>query len=228
MRCASMPELDEVCAHRNRIFDFHGNAGSSCCATEREMWQLWMSCIRNFCSNASESCCFALATQGPRQPPHVLQQKGCGSNTDRQPNAGSQAAPRNHRITQLEVQLGKAQHTIKHLQANAPGQAGLASGQRTAETTATRGRTIQEQTDLTQEGVHPEPILLQSHRARRCGDTRIHPGVPGHRHIFAIRKITAGSEAQPIPFNPKRKLTFCSPGNTQPISGAAASIYEPQ
>ena len=32
-----------------------------------------------------------------------------------------------------------------------------------------------------------------SHRARSRGDIRIHPGVPGHRHLLAIRKTAAGS-----------------------------------
>ena len=67
-----------------------------------------------------------------------------------------------HRITQLEAQLAKAQHTIQRLQANASGQASLTPGQRTAERTATLGRTIQEQIDrLTEEVGPPEPILPQ-------------------------------------------------------------------
>ena len=92
-----------------------------------------------------------------------------------------------HRIAQLEVQLAKAQHTIKHLQANASGQASLAPGQRTAETTATPGENDPGANGSTR--THPPT----SHRARRCGNSRIHPSVPGHRHIFAIRKTTAGS-----------------------------------
>ena len=62
-----------------------------------------------------------------------------------------------HRITQLEAQLAKAQHTAQRLQAKAPGQASLTPGQRTVERTATRGRTIQEQIDRLTEEVGPQP-----------------------------------------------------------------------
>ena len=65
-----------------------------------------------------------------------------------------------HRITQLEVQLAKAQHTIRHLQTNTPGQANLAPGHSAAEPAGARGSTIQEQIDrLTQEVGPSEPIL---------------------------------------------------------------------
>ena len=65
-----------------------------------------------------------------------------------------------HRFTQLEVQLAKAQHTIRRLQTNAPGQASLAPGHSVAEPTAARGSTVQEQIDrLTQEVGPSEPIL---------------------------------------------------------------------
>ena len=132
-----------------------------------------------------------------------------------------------HRITQLEVQLAKAQHTIKHLQANASGQASLAPGHRTAETTATRGRTIQEQIDrLTQEVGPPQPILPQvtEHDAVEMAES-----IPASQDtvIFSPsgRPLLDQDEPSPAdtPFNPKRKLTFSSPGNTQPTSGAAAS-----
>ena len=132
-----------------------------------------------------------------------------------------------HRITQLEVQLAKAQHTIKHLQANASGQASLAPGQRQAETTATRGRTIQEQIDrLTQEVGPPEPILPQ---VTEQDVVEIAESIPASQDtvIFSPsrRPLLDQDEPSPAdtPFNPKRKLTFSSPGNTQPTSGAAAS-----
>ena len=65
-----------------------------------------------------------------------------------------------HRITQLEAQLAKAQHTIKHLQANAPGQASLGPRQATAATSATPGQN--------------DPGANRSPHTRR-GATRTHP-----------------------------------------------------
>ena len=96
-----------------------------------------------------------------------------------------------HRIIQLEVQLAKAQHTIKHLQANASGQASLAPGQRAAETTAENDPRANRSPHTRSGATRTHPPT--SHRARRCGNSRIHPGVPGHRHISTIRKTTAGS-----------------------------------
>ena len=132
-----------------------------------------------------------------------------------------------HRITQLEVQLAKAQHTIKHLQANASGQANPGPNQRPAETTATRGRTIQEQIDrLTQEVGPPEPILPQ---VTEQDVAEVAESIPASQDtvIFSPsgRPLLDQDEPSPAntPFNPKRKLTFSSPGNTQPTSGAAAS-----
>ena len=83
--------------------------------------------------------------------------------------AASQGAD-SHRITQLEAQLAKAQHTIQRLQANAPGQASLAPGHSTAERTATRGRTTGSRSIIARPPT--------SHRERSRGNTRIHPGVP--------------------------------------------------
>ena len=126
-----------------------------------------------------------------------------------------------HRITQLEAQLAKAQHTIRGLQANAPGQASLTPGQ--AEKTATRGSTIQEQIDrLTQEVGPPEPILPQvtEHEV-----VDIPESIPASQDtvIFSPsgRPLLDQDEPSPVdtPFNP----TFSSPGNTQPTSGAAAA-----
>ena len=132
-----------------------------------------------------------------------------------------------HRITQLEVQLAKAQHTIQRLQANAPGQASLAPGHSTAERTATRGRTIQEQIDrLTQEVGPSEPILPQ---VTENEVVEIPEAIPASQDtvIFSPsgRPLLDRDEPSPVdtPFNPKRKLTFSSPGNTQPTSGAATS-----
>ena len=132
-----------------------------------------------------------------------------------------------HRITQLEVQLAKAQHTIKHLQANAPGQASFVPGQRAAETSATRGRTIQEQIDrLTQEVGPPEPILPQ---VTEQDVVEVAESIPASQDTIIFspsgRPLLDQDEPSPAntPFNPKRKLTFSSPGNTQPTSGAAAS-----
>ena len=48
-----------------------------------------------------------------------------------------------HRITQLEVQLAKAQHTIQRTQANMPGQASAATTHHAAEQAAARGSAIQ-------------------------------------------------------------------------------------
>ena len=71
-----------------------------------------------------------------------------------------------HRITQLEVRLAKAQHTVQRLQANTPGQAGLTPSQRTAEGTATRRKTIQEQRPLVSRGRPTRAHPPTSHRAR--------------------------------------------------------------
>ena len=132
-----------------------------------------------------------------------------------------------HRITQLEVQLAKAQHTIKHLQANAPGQASIGPRQATAVTSATRGRTIQEQIDrLTQEVGPPEPILPH---VTEQEVVEVAESIPASQDtvIFSPsgRPLLDQDEPSPAntPFNPKRKLTFPSPGNPQPTSGAAAS-----
>ena len=46
------------------------------------------------------------------------------------------------RVTQLEVQLAKAQHTIRRLQTNTPGQVNLAPGHSAAEPAGARGSTI--------------------------------------------------------------------------------------
>ena len=60
-----------------------------------------------------------------------------------------------HRITQLEVQLAKAQHTTQRLQANAPGLPSVMSSHRSAEEPTTRGKAIQEQIDLLTAEVGP-------------------------------------------------------------------------
>ena len=89
-----------------------------------------------------------------------------------------------HRITQLEVQLANAQHTIRRMQANAPGQASLGPAHRAAEPTEARGSTVREQIDrLTQEvGLsrtlkswryqnpfrHPRIPLSSRHREDQC------------------------------------------------------------
>ena len=132
-----------------------------------------------------------------------------------------------HRITQLEVQLAKAQHTIQRLQANTPGQAGPTPSQRTAEGTATRGKTIQEQIDrLTAEVGPPETILPQDTEHEVV---EIPESIPASQDtvIFSPsgRPLLDQDEPSPTdtPFAPKRKLTSSSPGNTQPTSGAAAS-----
>ena len=68
-----------------------------------------------------------------------------------------------HGITQLEVLLAKAQHTIRRLQTNTPGQVNLAPGHSAAEPAGARRSTIQEQIDrLTQEVGPSEPILPQA------------------------------------------------------------------
>ena len=133
-----------------------------------------------------------------------------------------------HRITQLEVQLAKAQHTIKHLQANAPGQASIGPRQATAVTSAARGRTIQEQIDrLTQEVGPPEPILPH---ATEQEVVEVAESIPASQDtvIFSPsgRPLLDHDEPSPdnTPVNPKRKLTFPSPSNTLPTSGAAVSM----
>ena len=116
-----------------------------------------------------------------------------------------------HRITQLEVQLAKAQRTIKHLQANAPGQASIGPRQATAVTSATRGRTIQEQIDrLTQEVGPPEPILPH---ATEQEVVEVAESIPASQDtvIFSPsgRPLLDQDEPSPdnTPVNPKRKLT---------------------
>ena len=133
-----------------------------------------------------------------------------------------------HRITQLEVQLAKAQRTIKHLQANAPGQASIGPRQATAVTSAARGRTIQEQIDrLTQEVGPPEPILPH---ATEQEVVEVAESIPASQDtvIFSPsgRPLLDHDEPSPdnTPVNPKRKLTFPSPSNTLPTSAAAVSM----
>ena len=132
-----------------------------------------------------------------------------------------------HRITQLEVQLAKAQHTIRRLQTNTPGQVNLAPGHSAAEPAGARGSTIQEQIDrLTQEVGPSEPILPQ---VTENEVVEIPESIPASQDtvIFSPsgRPMLDRDEPSPVetPLNPKRKLTFPSPGNTQPTSGAAAS-----
>ena len=126
-----------------------------------------------------------------------------------------------HRITQLEVQLAKAQHTIRRLQTNTPGQVTLTLGHSAAEPAGARGSTIQEQIDrLTQEVGPSEPILPQ---ITETEVVEIPESIPASQDTVIFSP--SGSEPSPVqtPPNPKRKLTFTSPGNTQPTSGAAAS-----
>ena len=132
-----------------------------------------------------------------------------------------------HRITQLEVQLAKAQHTIQRMQANMPGQASAATTHHAAEQAEARGSTIQEQIDrLTQEVGPPEPILPH---AMDTEVVEIPESIPASQDtvIFSPsgRPMLDQDEPGPAetPPNPKRKLTFTSPTNTQPTSGAATS-----
>ena len=132
-----------------------------------------------------------------------------------------------HRITQLEVQLAKAQHTIRRMQANTPGQASAATAHHAAEPAEARGSAIQEQIDrLTQEVGPPEPILPH---AMDTEVVEIPESIPASQDtvIFSPsgRPMLDRDEPGPAetPPNPKRKLTFTSPANTQPTSGAATS-----
>ena len=131
-----------------------------------------------------------------------------------------------HRITQLEVQLAKAQHTIQRMQANMPGQASAATTHHAAEQAEARGSAIQEQIDrLTQEVGPPEPILPH---AMDTEVVEIPESIPASQDtvIFSPsgRPMLDQDEPGPAetPPNPKRKLTFTSP-TTQPTSGAATS-----
>ena len=116
------------------------------------------------------------------------------------------------------MQLAKAQHTIRRLQTNTPGQANLAPGHSAAEPAGARGSTIQEQIDrLTQEVGPSEPILPQ---VTENEVVEIPESIPASQDT-----VIFSPSGRPVetPLNPKRKLTSPSPGNTQPTSGAAAS-----
>ena len=125
-----------------------------------------------------------------------------------------------HRITQLEVQLAKAQHTIRRLQTNAPGQVTLTPGHSAAEPAGARGSTIQEQIDrLTQEVGPSAPILPQ---ITENEVVEIPESIPSQDTVIfspSGRPMLDRDEPSPVETtpNPKRKLTFTSPGNTQPI-----------
>ena len=112
-----------------------------------------------------------------------------------------------HRITQLEVQLAKAQHTVRRLQTNAPGQVTLTPGHSAAEPAGARGSTIQEQIDrLTQEVGPSEPILPQITENEVVEIP--HSGIPRHRYFFAIWKMNAGAgrtESGGNPTQPKEE-----------------------
>ena len=121
-----------------------------------------------------------------------------------------------HRITQLEVQLAKAQHTIQRTQANMPGQASVATTHHAAEQAEARGSTIQEQIDrLTQEVGPPEPILPH---AMDTEVVEIPESIPASQDtvIFSPSGRPMLDQDEPGP-------TFTSPTNTQPTSGAATS-----
>ena len=132
-----------------------------------------------------------------------------------------------HRITQLEVQLAKAQHTTQRLQTNIPGMAGPPPSQRTAEGTATRGKTIQEQIDRLTAQVGPQMTIIPEDTEHEI--VEIPESIPASQDtvIFSPsgRPLLDQDEPSPTdtPCAAKRKLTFSSPGNTLPTSGAAAS-----
>ena len=132
-----------------------------------------------------------------------------------------------HRITQLEVQLAKAQHTTQRLQANIPGQSGATSSQRPAETPAARGRTIQEQIDLLTAEVGPTENTFLPDAAPDV--VEIPESIPASQDniIFSPSGRPMLDQEEPSPsetsFNPKRKLTFTSPHSSQSPRGAAAS-----
>ena len=132
-----------------------------------------------------------------------------------------------HRITQLEVQLAKAQHTIQRMQANVLGQASAATAHHAAEPAEARRSTIQEQIDrLTQEVGPPEPILPH---AMDTEVVEIPESIPASQDTVIFSPSGRpmldrdGPGPAETPPNPKRKLTFTSPANTQPTSGAATS-----
>ena len=128
------------------------------------------------------------------------------------------------------MQLAKAQHTIRRLQTNTPGQVNLAPGHSAAEPAGARGSTIQEQIDrLTQEVGPSEPILPQ---VTENEVVEIPESIPASQDTIIFspsgRPMLDRDEPSPVetPPNPKRKLTFPSPGNTQPTSGAAVSTQK--
>ena len=142
-----------------------------------------------------------------------------------------------HRITQLEVQLAKAQHTIQRLQglqANAPGLPGVMSSHRSAEAPTTRGRTIQEQIDLLTAEVGPVENTVLPVAAPEV--VEIPESIPASQDtiIFSPSGRPMLDQDKPSPsdtsFNPNGKLTFASPrssqstqGTTTPTQGAETS-----
>ena len=128
-----------------------------------------------------------------------------------------------HRITQLEVQLAKAQHTIRRTQTNAPGQASLGPGHRATGPTEARGSTIQEQIDrLTQEVGPPEPILPQ---VTEDEVVEIPESIPASQDsvIFSPSGRPMLDRDEPSPAETPPNPTFTSPSNTQPTSGVTTS-----
>ena len=144
-------------------------------------------------------------------------------------HAASQGADpaSSHRITQLEVQLAKAQHTIQRLQANTPGKPGATSSQRPVEVPAARGRTIQEQIDRLAAEVGPPETILPPDATSHV--VEIPESIPASQDtvIFSPSRRPTLDQEEPSPaetsFNPKRKLTFTSPGSTQSPRSTAAS-----
>ena len=131
-----------------------------------------------------------------------------------------------HRITQLEVQLAKTQHTIQRLQANAPGLPSVTSSHRSAEEPTTRGRTIQEQIDLLTAEVGPVENTVLPVAAPEV--VEIPESIPPSQDtiIFSPSGRPMLDQDEPSPsdtsFNPKRKLTFASPRSSQSPQGTTA------
>ena len=132
-----------------------------------------------------------------------------------------------HHITQLEVQLAKAQHTTQRLQANAPGLPGVMSSHRSAEEPTTRGRTIQEQIDLLTAEVGPVENTVLPVAAPEV--VEIPESIPASQDtiIFPPSGRPMLDQDEPSPsdtsFNPKRKLTFASPHSSQSPQGTTTS-----
>ena len=112
-----------------------------------------------------------------------------------------------HRITQLEVQLAKAQRTIKHLQANAPGQASIGPRQATAVTSAAGGeQSLRKSIASHKKWGHQNPSfhMPQNKKSWRLQNPSRRPRIPSFFRHPEDRCWTMTSPAQTIHLSTRR------------------------